>query len=167
MSGCSGARPSDTQKLESVARVDLPRYFGKWYEIARFPAEYTIQDDGKVSVLNSCRDAKTGALKEVKGVAEVDDPRTNAKLKVSFVPGFLRWLGIGRGDYWVIDLASDYSYSVVSEPSRKYLWILSREPEMSKGTLDGILRRLESNHFDTRKLIDSRTEKDGLRGEAA
>ncbi|MFL5815902.1 MAG: lipocalin family protein [Bdellovibrionia bacterium] len=99
----------------------------------------------------------------MEGVAEVADLRTHAKLKVSFVPGFLRWLEIGRGDYWIIDLASDYSYSVVSEPSRKYLWILSRKPRMPKAVLSKVLRRLEANHFDTRKLIYTKAEGELLR----
>jgi lipocalin len=70
----------------------------------------------------------------VTGIARVEDHVTHAKLKVNFVPSWLRWTGIGNGDYWIIDLDKDYTYAVVSEPTRKYLWILSRTPTMSQAT---------------------------------
>ena len=143
--------------LEAVDKVDLDRYLGKWYEIASYPAwfarnctgvtaEYSLRDDGKIAVVNSCRKGSLdGKLKEAKGRARVVEPETNAKLKVSFFGPF--W-----GDYWIIDLDPDYRWAVVGEPKRKYLWILSRTPALDQETLDGILKRLTASGYGTDKL---------------
>ncbi|MHB8880467.1 MAG: lipocalin family protein [Thermodesulfovibrionales bacterium] len=145
--------------LETVSHVDLNRYMGVWYEIARYPnsfqkgcagsrATYALLDDGKVSVLNECyAGSVSGKLKSAQGRAWVADKETNAKLKVSFFWFF-------SGDYWIIDLADDYSYAVVGHPKRKYVWVLSRNKIMEDTTYEGILRRLaEKHHYDTSKLI--------------
>ena len=157
--GCAymGKEPSAT--LATVSHVDLNRYMGVWYEIARYPnsfqkgcvgsrATYTLMEDGKVSVLNECYDGSfSGKLRSAKGKAWVVDKETNAKLKVSFFWFF-------AGDYWIIDLDDDYSYVVVGHPKRKYLWILSRTKTIENDTYEGILRRLvEIHHYDTSKLI--------------
>lgn len=139
--------------VRTVASVNLPRYMGRWYEISSFPqsfqkgctnttADYSLRDDGKVEVLNQCK--VDGKLKVAKGKAyAVDD--TNAKLKVSFFWPFY-------GDYWVLELGGNYEYAVVGAPGRDYLWILSRQPELSRGVYDGILARLRAQHFDLSKL---------------
>lgn len=121
----------------TVASVDLSRYVGKWYEIARTPnrfqedcvgnvmATYSIREDGRIDVLNEC-EQKGGTIKRAKGIAKIVDPSTNAKLKVSFVSFFGYrpfW-----GDYWILGLGPDYEYAVVGSPDRKYGWILSRDP---------------------------------------
>jgi apolipoprotein D and lipocalin family protein len=153
--------------LRIVPTVNLSRYLGKWYEIARFSnsfqkdcveaiAEYSLIDDEKIQVINTCRRIKDGRLSSVTGIARVEDPVTHAKLKVNFVPSWLRWTGIGNGDYWIIDLDKDYTYAVVSEPSRKYLWILSRTPTMPQATYNDILKRLRDQNFEVSKLIPSR-----------
>jgi apolipoprotein D and lipocalin family protein len=150
--------------LETVPQVDLNRYAGNWHEIARFPnkhqtdcvkteAIYTLEK-GAIGVKNRCSLAD-GKVKEVTGISKIEDPKTNAKLKVNFVPAWLRWLGIGWGNYWVIELDADYQYAVVSEPKREYLWILSRAPVMSKAIYEGIIGRLKDKGFDTSKLIVS------------
>jgi apolipoprotein D and lipocalin family protein len=143
--------------LRTVDRVDLNRYMGKWYEIASFPqwfqkncvasrATYTLRKDGKVEVLNQCRDkTPEGKLKEAKGKAWVVDPKSNSKLKVRFFWPF-------SGDYWVIDLASDYQYAVVGHPNRKYLWILSRSPRMDSAVYDQIIERLKEQRYDVSLL---------------
>jgi apolipoprotein D and lipocalin family protein len=113
--------------------VDLSRYAGKWYEIARLPnrfqrdcacnttATYTLRADGKITVLNECRQAD-GRQKSAKGTARVADATgLNTKLKV-FWPF--------SGDYWITDLDPEYRWAVVGEPGRRYLWILSRQPQM-------------------------------------
>lgn len=152
-------------ELTAFTRVDLNRYVGKWHEIARLPmkhqegcvksqAEYALEKDGTISVTNSCT-LNNGDSKVAKGIARVQDKQSNAKLKVNFVPAWLRWLGIGWGDYWIIDLDPDYNYAVVSEPSRTYLWILSRSPNMKKSLYDGIIARLKEKDFDLSKLIVS------------
>jgi apolipoprotein D and lipocalin family protein len=125
---------------QAVASVDLNRYMGKWYEIAKIPnrfqkkcagdttAEYELRADGTVLVVNSCLDQE-GKRMVAKGIAKVTDPVTHAKLKVSFV----RFLGMNLfwGDYWIVGLDREYQYAVVGVPGRKYGWILSRKPELS------------------------------------
>lgn len=150
--------------LETVAHVDLQKYLGDWYEQARLPnsfqegcthakANYSVRPDGKLKVVNTCRRAD-GSMKEAEGEAEVVDKETNAKLSVSFVPSWMRWTGVGRGKYWIIDLHPKYEYAVVSEPERRYLWILSRAERLDRKTYDAIVERLKKNGFDTSKLLE-------------
>ena len=150
---CAGNK----QPLETVPYVDLERYLGKWYEIASYPAwfqrgctastaEYSLLQDGNIRVINRCRkDSPGGSLKEAKGKAEIFDPETNAKLKVWFFWPF-------KGNYWIIDLSPDYQWAVVGEPSRKYLWILSRTPTMDGAIYQEILERLPQKGYDPAKL---------------
>ena len=148
LSAC-GTTPSDAPP--SVARVDLQRYAGTWYEIAKIPnrfqdhcagnttAVYQLRDDGRIGVVNSCAD-KDGRRDNAAGVARVVDPKTNAKLEVSFVSLFgwqLFW-----GAYWVVELAPDYSHVIVGHPERRYGWILSRTPTLPQPTLEYLMRRL-------------------------
>ncbi len=160
VAGCaSSARGRSTAPpLETVPHVDLERYTGTWYEIARFPqrfqrgctattATYSLRDDGKIAVENRCRKGTPeGELDRSEGVARVVDAESNAKLEVSFFGPF--W-----GDYWIIDLGDDYEYAVVGHPSRDYLWILSRTPTLDPDVYRGILRRLEQQGYDTGKLV--------------
>jgi len=144
--------------LRVVPYVDLNRYTGMWYEIARYPnkfqtgcvdsrATYAIRDDGMLSVLNECyEESDKSKLRSAKGKAWVVDTNTNAKLKVSFFWPFF-------GDYWIIDLGKDYEYAVIGHPERKYLWILSRTRVMDESVYDGILNRLKKQHYDISKLI--------------
>ena len=150
---------AETAPLRTVEHVDLNRYVGKWYEIARYPnrfekdcasdvtAEYKILSPGKIEVLNSCRKAD-GKMKVSKGSAKIVDTATNAKLKVTFFWPFY-------GNYWVIDLAPDYSYAVVGEPGRDYLWILSRTPELPAAVYEKIAARLKEQGYDPAKLVKS------------
>ena len=113
-------------------------------------AEYSLLSDGKIQVINRCnKDSLDGPLKVSKGKAEVVDTTTNAKLKVWFFWPF-------KGDYWIIDLSPDYQWAVVGEPSRKYLWILSRTPFMDGAIYQEILERLPQKGYDPAKL--QRTE---------
>jgi len=144
-------------ELKTVSHVDVKRYTGKWYEVASFPqrfqkgchcttAEYTLSDKGYIVVENRCnRDSIKGKQSYIKGKAFVQKNTGNAKLKVQFFFPF-------RAKYWIIDLADDYSYAVVSHPNRKYLWILSRTPNMNESTYNGIISRLNENGFDLSRL---------------
>ncbi len=146
-----------SQPLETVPNVDLARYMGKWYEIASFPqrfqkgctcttAEYTLTDKDYVIVVNRCRkDSVNGKEVSISGKAFIDKGFGNARLKVQFFWPF-------KGKYWIIDLADDYSYAVVSHPNRKYLWILSRTPSMDPVVYAGIIERLKAKGLDTGKL---------------
>lgn len=136
--------------------VELRRYLGRWYEIARYEqsfqkgcqgvtADYSLRPDGKIDVLNRCR--KPGReLSEARGVAKVVDKSTNAKLKVSFFGPFY-------GDYWVLDHAGDYSWAVVGEPSGRYLWILAREATPTEGVVQALRQRVRVMGYDTSMLI--------------
>jgi apolipoprotein D and lipocalin family protein len=144
-------------ELKVVESVDVKRYMGTWFEIARFPqrfekglvgitANYTLLPDGKVSVLNSgYKEDLNGKLKTIKGKARVADTKTNAKLKVSFFWPF-------SADYWILELGKDYEYAVVGEESRKYLWILSRTPQMDEAVYNELLKRVQDKGFDISKL---------------
>jgi apolipoprotein D and lipocalin family protein len=148
---------ASTAPLTTVDHVDLNRYAGKWYEIARYPnrfqrkcqsdttATYTIRADGKVQVVNACRE-KDGKITTASGTAKVVDFTTNAKLKVTFFWPFY-------GDYWIIGLSPDYQYAIVGEPERRYLWILSRTPTMGETTYQELLRRVESLGYQPGNLI--------------
>ena len=152
----SSVQATSTSPLTAVDNVDLRRYAGKWYEIARYPnrfqrkcqsdttAIYTLRSDGKVQVVNACRE-KNGKVNTARGTAKVVDKKTNAKLKVTFFWPFY-------GDYWVIGLSPDYQYAIVGEPSRKYLWILSRTPNMEETTYQEVLRLVETLGYQPGKL---------------
>ncbi|MBN2008890.1 lipocalin family protein [candidate division KSB1 bacterium] len=131
---------ASAQKPQTVVHVDLTRYAGRWYEIAKIPnrfqrkcssgttAEYSLRDDGRIGVINRCQKAD-GSTTEVQGIAKIVDPDSNARLKVSFV-SLLGW-HLFWGDYWIIGLDDNYTYAVVGTPNRKYGWILSRTPQLS------------------------------------
>lgn len=148
---------AEDREVKTVSHVDLKKYLGKWYEIARYPngfqkdcagqvtATYTEREDGKIAVLNECR-KKDGKIKAAKGKAKVDDPKTNSKLRVTFFWPFY-------GDYWILDLDQNYEFAVVGEPDRKYLWILSRTAQMDPAVYDAILERLKGQHYDVSKLV--------------
>lgn len=137
--------------------IDLQKYTGKWYEIASYPmkfqkdcfsvtAEYTPTDKGYLKVFNSCHKGSiTGKVKSITGKAFPVKGTNNVKLKVQFFWPF-------KADYWILEKADDYSWAVVSGPSRKYLWILSRKPNLQKETWQGITDRLIKNGFDIVKL---------------
>mgnify|MGYP001824604549 CR=1 FL=1 len=158
MIGCrsSGALPG-AGPLDSVESLDLDRYLGKWYEISKYPvsfekglvgvtAEYSLRDDGKIRVLNAgYKKSFEGELKQSEGKAWIPDPAKSAQLKVMFFWPF-------SGKYWVIALDPEYRWSVVGEPGRKYLWILSRTPTLPDATYDAIVKRIEELGYDTSRL---------------
>jgi len=148
--------------VRAVETVDLERYAGDWYEVARFPnrfqrrcvsdvrARYVIRTDGQLDVLNQCRTAD-GVI-DARGVARIVDSRTSAKLKVRFAPAALSFLPFVWGDYWILGLAADYSWAVVGSPDRNYLWILSRTPELPANARTEALAVARANGFDTARL---------------
>jgi len=143
--------------LQTVQQVDLKRYLGQWYEIARYPnrfqkgclessANYTLRDDGDIEVLNRCKDSGDGKQRQSKGHAWMVDTTSNAKLKVSFFWPF-------RGDYWIIELGREYEYAVIGTPTRKYFWILSRTRSMDDTLYAAILQRAKQQGFDPTLVV--------------
>ncbi len=157
LSGCT----SNHLPLRTVDYVDLGHYGGRWYEIARYEhsfekgcrnvsATYTLKEDGDIRVVNRCT-TEEGTVKEVVGRAYATDT-TNSKLKVSFFRPFY-------GNYWVLMLDDAYSYALIGDPSREYLWILSRRPTLEPAIIKRILEELPEFGYDSSRLIW--TEQDG------
>jgi apolipoprotein D and lipocalin family protein len=157
-----GGQPAKST-LSTISALDVPRYMGTWYEIAKFPnwfqrkctsgtmAEYSLKNDGMVQVINRCR-LESGEMIEAIGAARQIGPATSPKLEVRFAPGWLSFLPFVWGDYWVIDLDGHYQLVAVSEPKRKYLWILARTPNIEPIDYKNLLARLMQKGFDVRKL---------------
>jgi apolipoprotein D and lipocalin family protein len=145
-------------KVTSVGSVDLVRYTGTWYEIARLPnrfeknlknitANYTLRDDGRINVLNKgVRTDKDGKIDSAHGIAWLPDKSVTSRLKVRFFWPF-------SGDYWVLKLDPEYRFVLVGEPSCKYLWILSRTPQLDENIVEDLLRTAQEMGFDTTKMI--------------
>jgi apolipoprotein D and lipocalin family protein len=162
LAACSGGETyRDTSvEMTTVAEVDLDRYLGRWYEIARYPnsfeegcvavsADYALRDDGAVSVLNTCRKTLDDPdPTTAEGVARPADA-TNARLKVTFVP----WLGpLAEGDYWILGLSDGYTVSVVGAPSGGTGWILARTPQIAAADLQFAHEALSRNGYDIEQL---------------
>ena len=154
--------------LRVVDGVDLGRYAGKWYEIARLPnkvqdrcatdvvAQYSVRADNRIDVVNQCRKAD-GKLEQARGIArKAGDAKTNAILQVRFAPAILSFLPMVWGDYWILGLGPDYTWAVVGVPSREHLWILSRTPGLSERSYGQALEIARGNAFDVKRLV--RTE---------
>lgn len=152
LAGCTHA-PLDSQPMP---RVDAARYMGRWYEIARMPsrfekgcdgvtADYALQKDGSVSVLNTCRKGgPQGPARTAKAKAwSVHE--SGSRYLVSFFRPF-------KAPYWIIDLDPDYRWAAVGHPERKYLWILSREPSLPPETEAALLERLKAMGYDVDRL---------------
>ena len=152
----AGKQTSDSTAVTTVINVDLARYTGRWYEIAKIPnrfqkqcargttAEYTLREDGQITVVNRCV-KNDGSLDEAAGVAKVVDIASNAKLKVSFV-SFIGWRPFW-GDYWVIGLDENYQWAIVGTPDRKYGWILARTQTLDGSTMEAIFAIIERNGY--------------------
>ncbi len=154
---CSSVPPTPIPALQTVSYVDLDRYLGKWYEIARYPhsfeegcfgstAFYEKMEDGKIKVINRCyMNSLSGELNEAIGKASIVDKNSNAKLEVQFFWPF-------KGNYWIIDLDKNYQYAIVSEPNRQYLWILSRSPKMEESLLNKLKTKIKNLEFELKYL---------------
>jgi apolipoprotein D and lipocalin family protein len=157
------ATPSTLPAVATIAALDVPRYMGTWYEIAKFPnrfqakcvantrAQYLAQTDGSLQVLNSCATADGNTI-DALGKAIQVGAASSPKLQVRFAPAWLSWLPQVWGDYWVIDLDADYQLAAVSDAKREYLWVLSRTPQVNAKAYEALLQRLKAQHFDVQKL---------------
>lgn len=158
ISGVVLVSASTETPLPVVPNVDLKKYQGKWFEIARRPArferdcardvtaEYALRHDGRLDVVNSCRD-EDGELKSSRGIARLKDANgPSSKLKVRFFWPF-------EGDYWIVDIDPDYKWSLVGTPDRRYMWILSRTPSLSEQVYERIAARARELGFNVDRLI--------------
>lgn len=158
------------QKKENpttVQSVDLNKYAGKWFEIARYPnkfqdqcisdvtAEYVVEKDGDISVINRCKESN-GKIDQAKGDARVKDKQTNAKLEVRFAPKFLSFIPKVWGDYWILDLGKNYDYALVGSPDRKYLWVLSRTAQIDAAKYENMMQIAKQEGFNPDKLIKTK-----------
>ena len=150
--------------VSAIAKLNVPNYLGSWYQVAWFPnsfqkqcvsdtvAIYSQRPDGNVTVQNRCKRAD-GSIDDATGFARPAGATLNgdilspAKLEVSFLPSWLRWVP-AWGSYWVIEMAADGRYAVVSEPTREYLWVLARAPKLSAEDEVGIRARLAELGYD-------------------
>jgi apolipoprotein D and lipocalin family protein len=158
---------AQTKPLQTVDKVQLDRYLGVWYEIARKPmyfenkcsrditATYTLNENGNVSVTNRCL-SKDGQLQQSIGEAFVQNAPFNTKLKVSFLPEAIRWLSLARGDYWILKIDDDYQTVLVGEPRRKYMWVLSRSAQPDQAVVNEYLEYAKSVGYNLTDLIHTK-----------
>ncbi|WP_198320821.1 lipocalin family protein [Azohydromonas aeria] len=149
--------------VSTAPLLDLRRYAGRWFEIARLPlsaesdcasdvtATYTLLRGGRLRVVNSCRN-RDGELEEVRGVGRTTEGE-GAKLEVCFTPKALRWLPGAWAPYWVLHVDPDYSAAVVGTPDRQHLWLLSRSPHMEDAQLQRLLLHARAQGYDTTRLM--------------
>lgn len=155
-----------TAPLITVERVELDRYLGTWFEISRLPlkyedegarditATYSLNEDGNVRVDNRCIDDAGLPARALGEARPIDD--TGAKLTISFLPEYLRWIPFTKGDYWIIRLAEDYSVSLVGTPDRKNLWLLARDHDLPQALRTDYLNTAREQGFDLFHLITPR-----------
>jgi apolipoprotein D and lipocalin family protein len=167
MAASAAAPAQPAQPLVTIAALDVPRYMGTWYEIAKYPnrfqkqcvsdtqAEYRLLADGVVQVINRCR-KENGKLEQAIGEARQMGAATSPKLQVRFAPAWLSMLPFVWGNYWVIDLDESYQLVAVSEPERDYLWVLSRSASVSPAAYNALLARLKAQGFDLDRLISTK-----------
>ncbi|WP_407641558.1 lipocalin family protein [Acinetobacter tianfuensis] len=161
MFACSAYAGSEVQ---AVPQLDLKKYLGTWYEVARKPmyfqnkcaynvtAQYSLNENGNVKVDNRYYQ-KDGKLMQSEGEAFVQNAPANSKLKVSFLPKALRWLPVGRGDYWVLKIDPQYQMALVGAPSQKYLWVLSRDPKPEPVLVQRYLDAAVQQGYDLSDII--------------
>ncbi len=158
----SSGEPS-TVAVTSVKHIDLQQYLGKWYEVARLPmfferncadnvsATYSLNPDASIKVDNQCRKDNGKVMQSIGEAVPVD--ATNARLSVTFLPKWLRWTGLAKAPYWILKIDEHYTTALVGNPDHRYLWILSRTPQIDPVTYQAYLQEAQRQGFDTRKLI--------------
>lgn len=149
-----------SQTMETVKSVDLQKYSGLWYDYAHLPArflegcdeitaEYKIENTSYISVYNRCVKSSTGKLSSIKGKAFIEKGSNNAKLKVQFFWPF-------KAKYWILDIDDDYRYALVGGPSRSYLWVLSRTPEMDEKKYNELILKARNLGFPVERMIKTK-----------
>lgn len=157
------ANGQPSTEVKSIDQIEIARYMGSWYEIAKFPnwfqrkcaqntqATYQLLKPAQIQVLNQCQTANGEVIQAI-GMAR---PRVNglpAQLEVRFAPSWMGWLPFAWGDYWVLDLDADYQLAAVGDPTRNYLWVLSRTSKISEVSYAALTQRLSLMGFDIKRL---------------
>ena len=163
LSSLAFSQDQNKPSVKSIESLDLNRYLGEWYEIAKFSnwfqkkcrsdtkAKYTLKSNGNIEVVNACR-MEGGQITEAVGEAKLMGGFKSAQLKVRFAPQWLSFVPLVWGDYWVVDLDDAYQLAAVSEPGRQYLWILSRTPDPDDKSINELMVRLIAKGFDLSQL---------------
>lgn len=159
----TAAQINPSAEPKAVDAIDVQKYAGRWYEVARLPmyfqrncvsdvqAKYSLNADKTIRVKNQCMN-KEGELDVSEGVAYPQNDG-NSQLKVSFLPKGLRWMPFSKGDYWVLRIDEDYQVALVGGPSHRYLWLLSRTPDMDEAVIENYLNTAKAQGYDLSKLI--------------
>jgi len=165
-SGGRAAGQEPPEPVQAIPSLDLDRYAGVWHEVARLPngfqrrcvgdvtASYELRDGG-ITVVNTCRAADGSTIRAEGRARLADHDGPASRLKVRFAPGFLSFLPMVWGDYWVLDLTADYTAALVGTPDRRYLWVLSRSPELDAATYDRLVATAARQGFDVARLVRS------------
>jgi apolipoprotein D and lipocalin family protein len=165
-----GAQPSSAQQmapLQAITSLDLQKYKGRWFEIAKYPnrfqsmcakatsAQYALQEGG-VTVLNTCTTDKnevTQAQGEARPIGKVvSETLSPAQLEVAFAPKWIRWLPMVWGNYWVVAIDPNYRWSLVSEPKREFAWILARDSKLTEADKQAVLAAVRAAGLDEKRL---------------
>ena len=159
----TAAQINPSAEPKAVDAIDVQKYAGTWYEVARLPmyfqrncasdvqAKYSLNSDKTIKVRNQCLN-KEGKLDVSEGVAYPQNDG-NSQLKVSFLPKGLRWVPFSKGDYWVLRVDEDYQVALVGGPSHRYLWLLSRTPDVDEAVIEDYLNTAKAQGYDLSKLI--------------
>lgn len=159
----TAAQINPSAEPKAVDAIDVQKYAGRWYEVARLPmyfqrncasdvqAKYSLNSDKTIKVRNQCMN-KEGKLDVSEGVAYPQNDG-NSQLKVSFLPKGLRWVPFSKRDYWVLRVDEDYQVALVGGPSHRYLWLLSRTPDMDEAVIEDYLNTAKAQGYDLSKLI--------------
>lgn len=161
--GISACAAQASLPVKSIENLDLQRYMGPWFEVAKFPnwfqrkcqrntqAIYKLQSAQQIEVLNKCT-TDTNEVIQAIGTARPNGSGLPAQLEVRFAPSWMSWLPFTWGAYWVLDLDKDYQLAAVGDPSKNYLWILSRTPHVSEEAYAALIKRMAVMGFDITKL---------------
>jgi apolipoprotein D and lipocalin family protein len=164
LSGASEFAAASVGEPKTVAQVDLARYAGRWYEVARYPnrfqkhcsgdvvVHYAPRSDGGLDIDNRCRDDRGGQDRSLAVAKVAVTDGSNSRLKVNFAPRALAWIPFVWANYWILELADDYRYAVVGTPDRHYLWILSREPSLPPADFEKLEEAIRGQGFDPDRL---------------
>ncbi len=147
----------------TVDHVDLDRFMGNWYEVARYETSiqsecgaakvnYKLEQRMHIEVLHACHDKESGKIIHAKGLGEIVDKKTNAKWKVSYIPIFKKW-HVFSGSIWIVALDKEYQYAILGHPTHKHLWILSRSPDISTAKYDELVSIASWKGYKTKELI--------------